>query len=112
MSTVSAEQYQLHHLVARLRQSHPELHESEIRDIVAAALHEVDGARLRQFVPLLVERSARAACRERSTGGPDDAATRGRAADLVEGQVAGSEPNPVATADPVPACARDAARAR
>ena len=65
MSTVSVE-LQLKHVVTRLQQSYPELHEGEVRAIVAAAWHDLDGARLRQFVPLLVERSAKAACRERS----------------------------------------------
>jgi hypothetical protein len=64
MSTSSVE-LQLAHVITRLQQSHPELAEAEIRHIVAAAMHDLDCARLRQFVPLLVEKSAKAACRER-----------------------------------------------
>ncbi|MGE5765018.1 MAG: three-helix bundle dimerization domain-containing protein [Mycobacterium leprae] len=66
MSTTSVE-LQLAHVITRLQQSHPELAEAEIRHIVAAAMHDLDKARLRQFVPLLVEKSAKAACRERCT---------------------------------------------
>ena len=59
---------QLGHVITRLQQSYPELAEGEIHDIVRAALHDLDGARLHQFVPLLVEKSGRTACRERRTG--------------------------------------------
>jgi hypothetical protein len=59
---------QLGHVITRLQQSYPELAEGEIHDIVRAALHGLDGARLHQFVPLLVEKSGRTACRERCTG--------------------------------------------
>jgi hypothetical protein len=96
VSTVNVER-ELHHLIARLRQSHPELHEGEIRDIVAAASRELEGARLRQFVPLLVERSARAACRERSTRAAGNAVARAETAHLVEGR----QPDPVNTSDRV-----------
>lgn len=64
-STLSVEP-QLGHVITRLQQSYPELGEGEIRAIVTAATREFDGARLRQFVPLLVERSSKAACRDLS----------------------------------------------
>jgi hypothetical protein len=63
--TAASIEPELAHLVTRLQQSYPELAEGEIRDIVAATVRDLDGARLRQFVPLLVESSAKAACRER-----------------------------------------------
>ncbi len=63
-STASIEP-ELAHVVTRLQQSYPELAEGEIRDIVVATGRDFDGARLRQFVPLLVEKSGNDACRER-----------------------------------------------
>ncbi len=52
-------------IVARLVPAFPDLDEREVRDAVIIAHREPDGARLRQFVPLLVERDAKAACRQR-----------------------------------------------
>src|SRR5512144_3018937 len=43
---------ELARVVTRLQQSYPELAEGEIHDIVRAALHGLDGARLRPLVPL------------------------------------------------------------
>jgi hypothetical protein len=66
MSTASGE-LQLTHVITRLQQSYPELSQAEIHDIVVAARHSLAGARLHQFVPLLIEKSANAACHERCT---------------------------------------------
>ncbi len=55
------------HLIERMRIAHPDLAPIEVRQIVDAAARKLAGARLRQFVPLLVERAARDACRRRGS---------------------------------------------
>ncbi len=53
-------------VVGRLQFSYPELAEAEVREIVYEEVRLLEGARLRQFVPLLVERAARDVCRRRA----------------------------------------------
>lgn len=50
-------------LVARLAAAFPEVAVDAVRAAVTDALHELAGARLQHYVPLLVEKHARAACR-------------------------------------------------
>ncbi len=61
----AAEAHLLDAIVARLVPVFPDLDEREVRDAVTAAHRDLDDARLRQFVPLLVERDAKADCRQR-----------------------------------------------
>lgn len=60
-----AESSQFEHLTLRLVDAFPDLPEREVREAVAIAVADLDGARLRHFVPLLVERAAKAECRRR-----------------------------------------------
>ncbi len=61
----SAERQHLEAVTARLVRQFPELPERDVRVVVAAAARRLEDARVRQFVPLLVERAARADCRRR-----------------------------------------------
>ena len=57
-------------IVERLRASYPELVETDIRLVVLEAAHSFEEARLRPFVPLLVEKIARDECRHRTWARP------------------------------------------
>ncbi len=63
--STATEVHLLEAIVARLVPAFPDLDEREVRDAVTTAHRGLDGARLRQFVPLLVERDAKADCRQR-----------------------------------------------
>ena len=65
----AAEAHLLEAIVARLVPAFPDLDESEVRDAVACAHRDLQDARLQQFVPLLVERDAKADCRRRRMAG-------------------------------------------
>ena len=53
------ESRELERLVTRLRDRYPTLAPDQIRTAVNVAVHAFDGAKVRHFVPLLVERMAR-----------------------------------------------------
>jgi hypothetical protein len=53
------ERREIERVVTRLHDRYPELHIDVIRTAVNVALHAFDGAKVRTFVPLLVERLAR-----------------------------------------------------
>ena len=61
LHVVTEHEYQ--HVIDRIRLSYPDLEVRQIERIVDTAVRELAGARLRQFVPLLVERAARDECR-------------------------------------------------
>ena len=61
LDVVSAHEVQ--RVVDRIRLSYPDLELHQIRRIVDSAVRELADARLRQFVPLLVERAAKDECR-------------------------------------------------
>lgn len=63
LQVVTNHEYQ--HVIDRIRLSFPDMDPRQIRQIVDAAVRELAGARLKQFVPLLVERTARDECRHR-----------------------------------------------
>jgi hypothetical protein len=48
----------IHQVSARLRSRFPEVAYDDLRRTVEAAYHELDSARIRDFVEILVERSA------------------------------------------------------
>jgi hypothetical protein len=73
-------------LVTRLREAFPEQDEHAVHAVVLDALSSLAGARLQQFVPLLAEKRARAACRARRLAG--------EAADVVHGDVVQSASTP------------------
>lgn len=56
-----SEQRSLEMLFVRLTDAFPDLDETEIREAIAQSVDELAQARLRQFVPLLVEKQARTA---------------------------------------------------
>jgi hypothetical protein len=56
---------ELERVVMRLLDSYPAAGETVVRDIVTTSVHLFDDATVRKFVPLLVERLARAALNER-----------------------------------------------
>jgi hypothetical protein len=56
---------ELERVVARLVEQFPAAGERVVRDIVTTTVHTFDGAAVRKFVPLLVERLARMALNER-----------------------------------------------
>jgi hypothetical protein len=53
------ESRELERVVTRLRDQYPTLAPQQIRTAVNVAVHAFDGAKVRHFVPLLVERMAR-----------------------------------------------------
>jgi hypothetical protein len=55
----AAEEVAISHLVERLRQQFPELTEDEIVRAVHGRYAEYEDSRVRDFVPVLVERAAR-----------------------------------------------------
>jgi hypothetical protein len=57
-------------IVDRLRASYPDLVETDIRTMVREVARDFEGARLRPFVPLLVEKIARDECRHRRGDAP------------------------------------------
>jgi hypothetical protein len=65
----SAERQHLEAVTARLVRQFPELPERDVRAVVAAGAQRLEDARVRQFVPLLVERAARADFRRRQVSG-------------------------------------------
>ncbi len=50
---------ELERVVTRLQDSYPTLAPEQVRTAVSVAVHAFDGAPVRHFVPLLVERMAR-----------------------------------------------------
>jgi hypothetical protein len=56
---------ELERVVARVWEQYPATSETVIRDVVATSVHVFDDAKVRKFVPLLVERLARAALNQR-----------------------------------------------
>ncbi len=56
---------ELERVVTRLVEQYPAAGETVVRDIVTTTVHMFDDATVRKFVPLLVERLARAALNER-----------------------------------------------
>ena len=48
----------LHQVSARLRSQFPQAQPDQLRHAVESAYHELDGARIRDFVEILVERTA------------------------------------------------------
>ena len=48
----------LHQVSARLRSRFPQAEPERLRRVVESAYHELDGARIRDFVEILVERQA------------------------------------------------------
>ena len=54
----SDEQRSLDELVERLHQRFPHVALTRVQDVVATAHHQFDGARVRTFVPVLVEHDA------------------------------------------------------
>lgn len=48
----------LHQVTARLRSRFPQAEPDRLRRAVESAYHELDGARIRDFVEILVEREA------------------------------------------------------
>ncbi|HET6168141.1 MAG TPA: hypothetical protein VFE07_15015 [Marmoricola sp.] len=48
----------LHQVSARLRTRFPQAEPDRLRRVVETAYHELDGARIRDFVEILVEREA------------------------------------------------------
>lgn len=52
------ESRELDRLVARLQDRYPDLSADQVRTAVNVAVHAFDGAKVRHFVPLLVERVA------------------------------------------------------
>lgn len=48
----------LHQVSARLRTRFPEAEPAQLMRVVETAFHELDGARVRDFVEILVEREA------------------------------------------------------
>jgi len=48
----------IHQVSARLRSRFPQVASDDLRHAVESAYHELDGARIRDFVEILVERSA------------------------------------------------------
>jgi len=55
----------LHRVSARLHNRFPEAEPDRLRRVVESAYHELDGARVRDFVEILVEREAAAALSHR-----------------------------------------------
>jgi hypothetical protein len=53
------ERREIERVVVRLQDRYPALSSTVIRTAVSVALHAFDGAKVRKFVPLLVERLAR-----------------------------------------------------
>jgi hypothetical protein len=53
------ESRELERVVTRLRDQYPMLAVAQIRTAVTVAVHAFDGAKVRHFVPLLVERMAK-----------------------------------------------------
>ena len=62
---VDAESTAFDRIIDRLRASYPELDGTAITLVVQDAVRDLDGGRLRQYVPLLVEKVARDTCRHR-----------------------------------------------
>ena len=56
---------ELERIIARLLEQYPAAGERVVRDVVATSVHVFDGAPVRKFVPLLVERLARQALNQR-----------------------------------------------
>ncbi len=56
----------LMHVVNRLAARFPRIDEDEIRDLTAGAFQDFDDAHVRDFVPVLVERTVRDRLRARS----------------------------------------------
>jgi hypothetical protein len=50
---------EIERVVARLHERYPTLSQADVRRAVTVAIHAFDGAKVRHFVPLLVERMAR-----------------------------------------------------
>jgi hypothetical protein len=65
---------ELERVVARLLEQYPAAGETVIRDVVATSVHMFDDATVRKFVPLLVERLARAALNQRRVIGVEESA--------------------------------------
>ncbi|HEX4430312.1 MAG TPA: hypothetical protein VHZ96_13690 [Frankiaceae bacterium] len=65
---------ELERVVTRLLEQYPRVGETVVRDVVATSTHMFDDATVRKFVPLLVERLARAALNERRVIDPDASA--------------------------------------
>jgi hypothetical protein len=56
--TTTEETRVLHQVSARLRSRFPQAEPDRLRRAVESAYHELDGARIRDFVEILVEREA------------------------------------------------------
>lgn len=61
MAATTEEVRVLDQVSARLHQRFPQAEPERLRHVVEAAYHELDGARIRDFVEILVERQAAAA---------------------------------------------------
>ena len=58
-SALPREHEALIHIVGRLRRRFPDVHADEIRRLVHAAYSGFERSRIRDFIPILVERAAR-----------------------------------------------------
>jgi hypothetical protein len=70
----SGEETQIGHVADRLAQQYPSLPPVTVNEVVQELHHRFDGARVREFIPLFVERRARTALNELSVSyapGPD-----------------------------------------
>ncbi|MFC9789203.1 three-helix bundle dimerization domain-containing protein [Rhodococcus sp. NPDC127528] len=85
------EERHIEFVVERLTRKHPNVPAATVRAIVAASHTHFAGRRVRDFVPLLVERNAEA---ELNRTGPRDVAVGADAAPAGSGNPGPAEPSP------------------
>jgi hypothetical protein len=72
IDTAAHEAREIDEVVERLQDRFPDTSEDRIRAVVTDARHEFEGRPIRDFVPVFVERLARAALTAQTPGGTAD----------------------------------------